>query len=132
MSRDCADEVVSRLAIATLKPARQRPSAIAKPMPRPAPVTSAVPRSGAIGVPLAQSPPSSRPANASQRLLDMRDRCFRQNAVAEVEDQRTLAVIFQDIVHRAIERRAAGEQRERIEVALHGDTALDALAHEGG
>ena len=41
------------------------------------------------------------------------------------------AEILQDVVDRAIERGAAGEQRQRIEIALHGDAALHVLAHEG-
>jgi hypothetical protein len=56
----------------------------------------------------------------------MRDRRFGQDAVAEVEDQRTLAEILEDIVDRAIERGTAGEQCQRIEIAflLPGGVAL--------
>ena len=34
---------------------------------------------------------------------------------------RPLRVIRQHVVDRAVERRAAGDQRQRIEIALHGD-----------
>src|SRR5882724_786527 len=61
-------------------------------------------------------------------LLDMRDRGFRLNAVAEVEDQPAAGVVRQHVVDGAIERGAAGDQGERIEIALNGDTALHALA----
>src|SRR5262249_52368142 len=69
--------------------------------------------------------------HAPHHLLDMGDRSFRQNAVAEVEDQPALRVVRQHIVDRAIERRAAGDQRQRIEIALDGDARLHALADEG-
>ena len=65
-----------------------------------------------------------------QHLLDMRDRGFRLNAVAEVEDQPAAGVICQHVVDRAVERRAAGDQRQRIEIALHGDAVLHALADQ--
>src|SRR5690242_12830394 len=61
-------------------------------------------------------------------LLDMGDRRFRLDAMTEIEDQRALAVIRQHIVDRAIERVAAGDQRERIKIALHRGAALHAFA----
>ena len=65
-----------------------------------------------------------------QHLLDMRDRGFRLDAVAEIEDQPALRVIRQHVVDRAIERGAAGDQRQRIEIALHRDAVLHALADQ--
>jgi hypothetical protein len=62
--------------------------------------------------------------------LDMRDRGFRQDAVAEIEDQPSFRVVRQHIVDRAIERRAARDQRQRIEIALHGSFGLHPLADQ--
>src|SRR4051794_1757819 len=62
-----------------------------------------------------------------QHLLHMGDRRRRQDAVAEIEDQRAIAEIFQNAVDRAIERRAAGKQNQRVEIALHGNAALHPL-----
>ena len=70
------------------------------------------------------------PPKPPQRLLDMRDRRLRQDAVAEIEDQRALGEVLQDVVDRAVERGAAGEQHQRVEIALHGDAALHVRAHE--
>src|ERR1700722_15010644 len=50
--------------------------------------------------------------------LDMGDRGFRLDAVAEVEDQPALAVIRQHVIDRLVERVAAGDQGQRIEIAL--------------
>src|ERR1700724_4092352 len=61
-------------------------------------------------------------------LLDMRDRGFRLDAVAEVEDQPAAGVIRKHVVDRLIQRRAAGDQRQRIEIALDGDTVLHPFA----
>src|SRR5579872_7439868 len=61
----------------------------------------------------------------------MRDRGFRQNAMAEIEDEAATGVILQDIVDRAIERRAARDQRQGIEVTLNGDTILNMGADQG-
>ena len=60
----------------------------------------------------------------------MGDRGFRLDAVAEIEDQPALRVIGQHIVDGAVERGAAGDQRQRIEIALHRDQALHALADQ--
>ncbi len=43
---------------------------------------------------------------------------------------RPLREIRQHVVDRAVERGAAGDQRQRIEIALHGDAALHALADQ--
>ncbi len=46
----------------------------------------------------------------------MRDRGFRLDAVTEIEDQSTASVIRKHVVDRLIERGAAGDQRQRIEI----------------
>src|SRR2546421_99595 len=55
---------------------------------------------------------------------------FRQDAVTEIEDERPRGKILQNIIDGAIERRAAHEQHQRIEIALHGDLVLDMPAHK--
>src|ERR1700712_3334808 len=57
-------------------------------------------------------------------LLDMGDRSCRLDAVAEVEDQPALCVIRQHVVDGAVECCAAGDQRQRIEIALHRNFGL--------
>ena len=61
-----------------------------------------------------------------QHLLDMRDRRLRQDAVAEIEDERPAGERLQYRIDGAVERLAAGQQRQRIEIALHRPAALDA------
>src|SRR3954463_7255595 len=65
-----------------------------------------------------------------QHLLDMGDRGLRLDAMTEVEDQPAGGVIRQHVVYRAIERRAAGDQRQRIKVALHRNAVLHAFADQ--
>src|SRR5260370_684061 len=57
-------------------------------------------------------------------LLDMRDRRFRLDAVAEVEDQPAAGVICKHVVDRLVQRGAAGDQRQWIEIALDGHNVL--------
>src|SRR5262245_1471864 len=73
------------------------------------------------GVPAQQQEPArpSCPAYPREHLLDMGDRCLRQDAVTEIEDERPLGKNVEDIVDRAVERCTAGDKRQRIEVALH-------------
>ncbi len=66
-----------------------------------------------------------------QHLLDMGDRCLRLDAVAEIEDEPPLRKIRQRVVDRAVERGAACDQHQRIEIALNRNLALHALADEG-
>src|SRR5947209_8780925 len=61
----------------------------------------------------------------------MRDRRLRQNAVAQIENERTAGKIRQNIVDCTVQRIAAGKQDQRIEIALHGNTVLYALAYKG-
>ena len=60
------------------------------------------------------------PRARADQPLDMRDRRFRQDAVTEVENERAVAERFEDGVDRTVERRSAGQQRQRIEIALNG------------
>src|SRR4051794_1111748 len=65
-----------------------------------------------------------------QHPLHMRDRGFRQDAVAQIEDEGFCGERLEHLVDRAIERAAAGQQGERIEIALHRPTGLDAVARK--
>src|SRR5215471_17128238 len=67
------------------------------------------------------------PAYACQHLLHMCDRCLRQDAVSEIEDEGPLGKYLEYVVDRAIERCAADEQRQRIEVSLHRHAPLDLI-----
>src|ERR1700694_4403117 len=62
-----------------------------------------------------------------QHLLDVSNRGFRLDAVAEIEDQTAFGVVRQHVVDRGIERGAAGDQHQRIEIALNGDVVLHAF-----
>ena len=62
--------------------------------------------------------------------LDMGDRRFRHDAMAEIEDERPARERLQNRVNGAIERRPAGDQHQRIEIALHRHAALHPLAHK--
>src|SRR5215813_4776013 len=68
-----------------------------------------------------------RPAYACQHLLHMCDRRLRQDAVSEIEDEGPLGKCLEYVVHRAIERSSADEQRQRIEVSLHRHAPLDLI-----
>src|SRR5665213_2202696 len=63
-------------------------------------------------------------------LLDMRDRGFRLDTVAEIEDQPAFGVIRQHVVDRPVERSAAGDQRQRVEIALDRHAVLHVLADQ--
>src|ERR1700731_681561 len=71
-------------------------------------------------------PSAPTPPHPLQHLLDMRDRGFRQDTVAEVEDQPAAGEIRKHVIDRLIERRATRDQRQRIEIALNGDATLPA------
>src|SRR5579872_3770340 len=60
----------------------------------------------------------------------MRDRRLRQNAVAEIEDERAVRQRFEDRVDRAIKRRATDHERERVEIALHRAHPLNMIARK--
>src|SRR5215218_1306127 len=67
---------------------------------------------------------------ALEHLLDVSDWRVRQNAVAEIENKRPAAERCKKRIDAAIERRAAGAQRQRIEIALHRPFALDRIARK--
>ena len=58
----------------------------------------------------------------------MCDRRFRQNAVAEIEDERTAAKVRHDIINLVIERRAAGKERQWIDITLNRHPRLQRIA----
>ena len=70
---------------------------------------------------------SRRTPHARNHCLDMADRRFRRNAMAEVEDQRTVSQCLQDAIHPVSERLPARNEPQRIEVALNRSIALQAL-----
>src|SRR6185437_5703255 len=70
------------------------------------------------------------PPYAREHLLDMRDRRLGQDAVPEVEDEASARKRLKHRIDRTVERAAAGEQHQRIEIALHGPPALDLIASE--
>ena len=61
----------------------------------------------------------------------MRNRRCGQNAMAEIKDQRSAGERRQHVIDFAVERRAAGEQRQRIDIALHRGTRLQHIAGDG-
>ena len=59
----------------------------------------------------------------------MCDRRFRQNAVAEIEDERTAAKVRHDIINLVIERRAAGKERQWIDITLNRHPRLQRIGN---
>src|SRR4051812_44569586 len=72
------------------------------------------------------------PAHAFEHLLHMRNRSLRHNAVAEIEDKRAARECFEDLINRAVKRRATGDKHERIEIALHRNARLDLITCKRG
>src|SRR5207253_6009285 len=68
------------------------------------------------------------PSHPFQHAFHMRDRRLREDAVPEVEDKRPAGKRLQYHINRAVERRPAGDQYQRIEIALHWKAALDLVA----
>src|SRR5260370_17668264 len=62
----------------------------------------------------------------------MCERRLRQDAVSEIEDEGPLGKCLDYVVHRAIERSAADEQRQRVEVSLHRHAPLDLITRKNG
>ena len=60
----------------------------------------------------------------------MGDGRVRQDAVAKVENKRVSPERFEDGVDPTIERRSAGEQYQRIEIALNGPQRLNLVARK--
>src|SRR5262245_27303072 len=55
----------------------------------------------------------------------MCDRRLRQDAVSEIEDEGPLGKRLEYVIDRAVERSAAGEQHQRVEVSLHRHAPLN-------
>src|SRR5215467_15954499 len=72
------------------------------------------------------------PAYACKHLLHMCDRRLRQDAVSEIEDEGPLGKHLEYVVHRTIERSAADEQRQRVEISLHRHAPLDLITRKNG
>ena len=68
------------------------------------------------------------PAHSLEHALDIRNRSFRQNAMTEIKNQWALAKLLHDIVHLAVERCAARQQGQRIDIALHRHARLQSVA----
>src|SRR5580704_14980947 len=64
------------------------------------------------------------------QTFHMRDGRVRQDAVAKVEDERVTSERFEDDIDRMIERRSAGEQHQRIEIALNGPQRLNVVTRK--
>ena len=58
----------------------------------------------------------------------MRDRGCRQDAVAEVKDQRASAEMFHDVINLAVKCRTASQERQWIDIALHWHPRLKRIA----
>src|SRR5208282_6614395 len=70
-------------------------------------------------------------ADPRDEVLDMSDRRVRQHPMAQIEYERPARKRLQNGIDRAIERRAADQQRQRIEITLDRPLRLDAVPHEG-
>jgi hypothetical protein len=60
----------------------------------------------------------------------MLNRRFWNNAMAKIENEGTARKSRKHSINLAIERGATSNEREWIEIALHGYAALDAIARE--
>src|SRR5580693_6998011 len=69
-------------------------------------------------------------ANPRDQTLHMGNRGIRRDAVAEVENERLWSERFEDGIGRTIECGSAGEQRQRIEIALNGAQRLNLIARK--
>src|SRR5580658_9760997 len=69
-------------------------------------------------------------ANPCDQALHLGDGRVRQDAVAKVENEGVSSERFEDGIDRTIERRAAGEQHQWIEIALNGAQRLNVVAHK--
>src|SRR5919204_2824084 len=69
-------------------------------------------------------------AYAREHLLDMRDGCFGKNAVPQIKDAGAPGEVRKICIDGAIERVAASEQDQRIELALQRQGGRDFFAHE--
>src|ERR1700722_4066512 len=69
-------------------------------------------------------------ANPCDQALHVGNRRVRQDAVAEVENERLSSERFLDGVGRTIERRSTSEQHQRIEIALKRPQRLNEVARK--
>src|SRR5580693_5601901 len=69
-------------------------------------------------------------ANPRDQTFHMSDGRVRQDAVAKIENKRVSPERLEDGVDRIIERRSAGEQHQRIEIALNGTQRLNVVPRE--
>src|SRR5204863_9949021 len=69
-------------------------------------------------------------SHALQHLLDMRDRRLGQEAMAEIENERSARESFENSIDAAVKCRTTCEQRKRIEITLHRNAALHLIARE--
>src|SRR5215213_5728171 len=67
-------------------------------------------------------------AHALEHVLDMRNRRLRHDAVTKIENERFLREGLHDRIDAAIERDAAGDEDQGIEITLHWHATLNALA----
>src|SRR5579885_276023 len=61
----------------------------------------------------------------------MGNRRIGQNAVAKIEDERSVSERLEDRVDAAVERGTSGAQRQRIEIALNRPSLLDVAGKTG-
>src|SRR5205823_2546290 len=73
---------------------------------------------------------SSPNPHASEHLLDMLDWRLRHDPVAEIEDVRAACKGLERRIDRPVERRTAGDQRQRVNIALHRQSGLHLLARK--
>src|ERR1700730_92951 len=69
-------------------------------------------------------------AHPCDQTFHMGDGRVRQDAVAKVEDEWVRSERFEDGIDRMIERRTAGEQYQRIEIALNGPQRLNLITRK--
>src|SRR5580704_1061326 len=69
-------------------------------------------------------------ADPRDQTFHMSDGRVRQDAVTKVENKRALPERFEDGVDPTIQRRSAGKQRQRIEIALNGTQRLNLIARK--
>src|SRR5918995_505965 len=92
---------------------------------------SAFPVPALHGTRPAPSTPGSRPY-PDQHALDMLDRGFRHDAMAEIEDVRASEHGRKDHVDALLQGRAASHEGERVEIALRGEARRQTGQHRRG
>src|SRR5205814_5508948 len=71
------------------------------------------------------------PLHQCDQLLDMGDRRIRKDSMPEIEDVRSAGESVKDSPRRLVELSAAGEQGQRVEIALHGKVIRKLLRRPG-